>query len=1187
MKKKRWNIPIYGNSFQKCWLMMKILFVFLFVMTMNVSASLYSQTKLVSLQMKNATLEEVIHALKQQTEIGFFYNIDHEEIKKVKDITLDVKDVHLKDVLASVLKGTKLEYSIINDVVIINVRSSLSARDSVKMILVSGKVVDEGGAPVPGVNVIVKGKLRGSSTNIEGLYKIEVGKHDTLLFSFVGYKKVEISVDQKQKLELIKLVPESLGLEEVQIVAYGEQSKREVTGAIETLKADDLKEVPSANIANLLQGKLSGVSVINTSGSPGGGGTSITVRGFNSLSIETERRLSEPLWVIDGIPVPSATSTTTGTNGLADLDPNFIESIEILKDAASASIYGSRAANGVILVTTKRGKEGRARFSLNYSESWSFNPIMPDVTGGVVERRFRNQQLKNFMQGYRFRAANKAYYYKAPTSYEEAALQGGSYDAWWNSGKGIDVPILQDSLNPFYNNSTNWFDEFMQVGRVRNINVQASGGTERCLYNVGLGYYNEKGVMVGTDFTRVNLLGNYTMRPVKGALIDHRISLAYTDRGPGRTSYPGIELFDINPYKLSTTLPNVNSVVFDEAMDAIKGIDQKNYDFKLRNNFTLSYNILPNLKLSTSLGVDYWQNMMDYFRPSYLSSMKESYVSQTIGRSVMLLNENLISYNATWKKHKFDILLGQSIQYDQKDRTIGLAQGGASDYIHYAVSFPEYVIDVDPVTGAETVRVMQGFQSSMEKKTLVSWFGRLNYVFDNKYLLSVTLRRDGSSTFGEDVRWGTFPSVSAGWIFSDEHFMENWPWLSFGKLRISYGRSGLHFSQPYLALGVYEADANDKFMQQTTLHPVWNDGLYNPSLTWEETDQYDLGLELYFFNRRLNFVLDYYYRYTDGLLAPVSLSGAGSYNPYKTQWRNAYAISNQGIELKIEADFIQRENFTWEFTFNIARNWNRFEGSSDRRDFASTASNINIVGKPLNQLYVYKQLGIYRDDSEVPTNDYTRDKYTYLLAGGINQNVYRAGDPIYLDVNEDGIINSNDKVYGGSPLPKFTGGFTNNFRWKNFDLNFLFSFLLNRTVLNSSLGKSFQLAISDPSAISVGDPILADLRDYNFWSPDNTNGDMPMVQADPGRAIFSNVSSRYLHNISFLRLKSLVFGYNIPKPFKNSSIGFRFFLSGENLWTITNYKGRDPEAIDVVTGVDGAETYPLSTRLTLGFTVNF
>ncbi|MDY4043495.1 MAG: SusC/RagA family TonB-linked outer membrane protein [Marinifilaceae bacterium] len=1167
--------------------MFKLTFFLLLLTTLHVSASISAQTRQVTLEVQNATLEEVIQSLKSQTDYGFFYNIDGKEIQQVRNITISLKDVELEKALSTILKGTGLSFHVVNNVVIIKKQAPVMSRDTVKMQIVTGKVVDEKGLPIPGVNVIIKGTGVGSSTNIDGIYKIQARNRDTLVFSFVGCKRCCIPVAKKDSLILVKMVAETQGLEEVQIVAYGEQSKREVTGAIETLKADALKELPSHNVANLLQGKLAGVSVVNTSGSPGGGGTSVTIRGFNSLSIETERRLSEPLWVIDGIPVSNATSTTTGTNGLADLDPNFIESIEILKDAASASIYGSRAANGVILVTTKRGKEGRARLSLNYSESWSFNPVMPKVTGGAAERRFRSLQLKNFMQGYRYKAENGAYYYKNPVSYEEAYAQGGAYDAFWNAGKGADVPILQDSLNSFYNNSTNWFDEFVQIGRVRNVNVQASGGTKNCQYNIGLGYYDEKGILVGTDFTRVNLLGNYTMRPVKGALIDHRISVAYTNRAKGRGSYPGIELFDINPYKLSTLLPSVNSPVFEEAMQNLNGIDEKNYDFKLRNNFTLSYNILPNLKLSTSLGVDYWQNMMDYFRPSYLSSMKESYVSQMIGRSIMLLNENLLSYNTTWKKHKFDILLGQSTQYDQIDRTQGVAQGGASDFIHYAVGFPEYVIDVDPVTGEETYRPMQGFQSSSEKKALVSWFGRLNYVFNERYLFSFTLRRDGSSTFGENVRWGTFPSVSAGWIFSEEPLFENMPWLSFGKIRASYGRSGLHFSQPYLALGVYTADALEQFMQQTTLHPVWKDGLYNPELTWEETDQYDLGLELYFFQRRLNFIIDYYYRYTDGLLAPVSLPGAASYNPYQTQWRNAYAISNQGIEVKIEADFIRKENLIWEFTFNIARNWNRFEGSPDRRDFASTSSNINVVGKPLNQIYVYKQLGIYQNDSEVPTYDYVRDRYTYLLAGGVAQNVYRAGDPIYLDVNQDGIISSSDKVYGGSPLPQFSGGFTNNIRWKNFDLNFLFSFLLNRTVLNSSLGKSFQLTINDPADISVGSPILADLNDYDFWAPTNTNGDMPMVQADPGRAIFSNYSSRYIQNVSFMKLKSLVFGYNIPKPFENSNIGFRIFLSGENLWTITNYKGRDPEAIDLVTGIDGAETYPLSTRITLGFTVNF
>ncbi|MDP4186125.1 MAG: SusC/RagA family TonB-linked outer membrane protein, partial [Bacteroidota bacterium] len=862
-----------------------------------------------------------------------------------------------------------------------------------------------------------------------------------------------------------------------------------------------------------------------------------------------------------------------------------IESIQILKDAASASIYGSRAANGVILVTTKRGKDGKANFSVNYTSTYTFNPAMPKITGGAAERRYRLQQLKGVRTAYRTSTPNGYSVYTNPTSFEESAKNQAQYDFLWYMGKGADAPTVQDSLNTFYNNSTNWFDQILRVGKVNSVNIQTSGGSKTFNYHVGAGYYNEKGVIIGSDFTRINMLGNFTLRPVNNMLLDFRVFLARTDRGGEQSSANAdMALIPLEPFNLSSLLPGKGTAVYDQAFNLAKGIMNKNIDYRVRTNNTISYSFLPNLKLSSSVAIDFWQNMMDYFSPSYMRTLNESYVSGRVKRTAMILNENLLSYNfKIAEKNAFDFLLGQSVQIDEVDDILGAALGGPSDYIHYASSgFPSLSTDANGVP-----RAMQMYSSDMNRKALLSYFGRFNYSYDGKYLASFSLRRDGSSTFGENRRWGTFPSGSLGWIFSEEPFLKDVSWLDMAKIRASVGKSGNQFSSPYLALGVYTPSANT-FMGSSIMEPYWDEGLYNPYLSWENTTQSDLGLDLNTLNNRLKFVVDYYDRRTNNLLAKVVLPSAGSNNPYKQQWQNAYSISNKGLEFEVIADLINKKDFSWELTFNIARNWNKFEGSSDRRDFYNGSTNMNVVGQPLNAIMVYKQIGIYQTDSQVPTYDYIKPKYVYSLYAGSAYWRYGAGDPIYLDVNQDGQITTDDKVNMGSPLPEFTGGFTNLIKWKNFDLNCLCSYVLGRTVLDASMGKSLNIDI-DPTTPMVHTlhPILTDLSQYKFWESANDGSDLPMIQGDPGKKIFSNRTSAFVKKISFMRLKTMILGYNIPKPFKNSNVSMRFYVSGENLFTVTNYKGRDPETIDVVTGIDDAQTYPLSTRVTLGATINF
>ena len=1065
--------------------------------------------------------------------------------------------------------------------------SAAVSRDTavIKEHVVKGIVTDEKKEPMPGVTVILEGTTVGVTTNGKGEFELRLPKGEgTLVFSFVGYKTVKKQIPLDNKIVQVCMIEDVSTLDEVTVVAYGEQSRRNVVGAMSTVTSEDLKDIPSPSLANLLQGRVAGMNITNMTGSPGGGGISVSIRGFNSLSIESTRRFSDPLWVIDGVPMLSFTSPVTGTNTLSEIDPSDIESVQVLKDAASAAIYGSRAANGVILVTTKKGKlNQRARVSVNVSRTFVFNPALPDLTGGHAERLHRVEALKNFAQSYYNRETNT---YQFVGSYREAYERNLHYNLFWNMGDGLDIPALQDSLNPFYNNSTNLFDYYFQTAKVTDANVQLNGGSTGIAYNVGIGYYDESGVLKHSGFSRIKLLGNFLVQPFKGMESNFRVYLARTGRKRANRmmtygDFTGGDELEQIPEELlatSTLMPGKGNLSFDETIKRFDGIKEKNESYRLRASFDLGYEIIEGLKIKSSVSVDYSQQNQNLFIPSNLDDHGESYSSGQITRNLMLLNENLLTYKRVFvEKHSVDFLAGLSFQVDEAQSLSAWGRGSSSDLIHY-ISWTGNVYDT------KDNRVLKDALSDKSRSTMVGVFGRVNYNYSQKYYFSVTLRRDASSKFGEKVRWGTFPSYALAWTFSEEGFMDfTRGFLDYGKLRVSYGKSGRQFDQPYIALGQLSVD--DPLLGKPTVIPNYRLGLMNRNLTWEETDQYDFGLDLDMLDHRLSVTLDYYYRYTDKLIYPVRLPG--NYSGYIQQWRNAYAISNEGLELEVKYDLARGDKFNWDISFNIARNWNRLEKSENDRDLytENSINNVSVIGKPLNGIYVLKTRGIYQDASEVPAI-YKDGKYTQLGSG---VQYYRPGDREIVDMDGDGKINSgglDDRVYAGSPLPLASGGITTSLSWKGFDLNMLFNYVISRHILNAgrgaSVGTSLGLFASD-----VVKPVFEDLSAVTFWKKPGDKTDYPANRLENGLSNFATNISANVENVSFIKLKTVTLGYTLPGTVrKKIGFGVRVFVSAENLFTVTNYSGADPESVDVVTGIDYLGNYPLSKRVTLGLTLN-
>ena len=1022
-------------------------------------------------------------------------------------------------------------------------------------ITVSGTVSDSNG-PIPGVNIIVKGTKTSTVSNFDGTYTLQsVPANSILVFSFIGYKTYEVSVNNKTKIDA--LLEENLNdLKEVVVVGYGTVKRADLTGAVSTVSSTAISQSVATTIDQVLQGRAAGVQIQQNSGTPGGS-SSVRIRGISSITGS-----NEPIYVIDGVIIDGNTGSLN-SNPLAGINPNDIASIDILKDASATAIYGSRAANGVIMVTTKTGRKGDLTLNFDSYVGW--------------------QQMPKELQVLNLR--------------EYGTLKNTRADL------GIvqrDNAFIRPDL---LGEGTNWQDELFQTALIQNYNLSASGGSDNTTYALGMSYFDQEGTIIGSSFDRMTLRG----------VIDSQVK-KWMKVGVNMNVYKTNQVTTVNDDSVILTAlkqtPNVAARNADGTFDGpdttefvqtnplgialLKDNHAKNYG--IRGNAYAEISFTKDLKFKTQYSLDYGFGNNYTFNPSYTFGALSNEVregSRTKSTSENWIWNNLLTYNKVFGKHSINSMLGQELQEQNWENLYGYRSG-------YLTNGATDLNAGDPTTARNS--------NASSTRSLSSYFARAAYSFDDRYFITGTIRRDGSSQFAEENKWDWFPAAGLAWKISSEGFLKENQTINNLKLRAGWGVTGNSTVPNNAYTSVYGTSATNWGSGQIATNTA------NPDLKWEKTNQTNIGLDLGLFNNRIEVTADVYYKKTDDLLLRLSLpayvgtTGQGSTAP---PYANIGSLENKGIEFTINTINMQREDFLWKSNFNISMNrfkvlkLNSESGVYDQtlqQGSDVTVVTRSAVGQTLGQFYGYKVIGRF----EKATDFYYKDasgtvKPTALPEGmQIGENGVWIGDYMFEDVNKDGVINEKDAGYIGNPNPDFTFGFTNSFSFKGFDVSIMFTGSYGNDVLNyqrrwlenprentnllkTALGYA-QLELIDPTGPN-------DYRNVQIVGGDPY---MPRIGASSASSASNyRLSNRFVEDGSYVRLKNISLGYNLPKSLysKYGISNIKVYSNMQNVLTFTKYKGYDPEvgAINqnqLLNGIDNGR-YPSPVTTTLGINVNF
>lgn len=989
---------------------------------------------------------------------------------------------------------------------------------------VTGRVIDEDGEAVIGATAIVEGTSNGSITDLEGDFFIaNVNAGDSISVSFMGYKSQIVRAEQNL---VVVLQSESLMMDELVVVGYGVQKKSDLTGAMATMKADDSAISIATSLDQMMQGNLSGVNITNASGMPGGA-VSVSIRGIGSINGS-----NEPLYVIDGIPVSNSDNSAVNSsfggsvqNPLSMLNPSDIASIDILKDAAAAAIYGSRATNGVVIVTTKRGKKGeKTNVSFNAYYGVQSLPKQIEMASSDLYLEVRNEAINSYNTQYGYVLGDNNYV--AP----EVNPREGQDDVNW-----VDL-VTYD------------------LATVQNYDISFTGGNEKTRFYSSAGYFDQQGIILTNRFRRISSRTSVDHDISKifqiGASAD--LSKTINNRVPNDAVGNGILLRSIEQRPFDTPYKEDGSYMIGGVdiprHNGVQVLDQqvsKNEWYRAIANTYFTVKPIEGLeyKFNVSADVRYTSDYLKLTEDHPYGSPKGS-ITDYRSLSQNYLVDNTLTYVKSINKWDLTALAGYSYQEFTED----------ASYIQ-GKDFPSSSFDYINAAG-----YINNAYTTGESNALSSTFVRLNLGYDDRYLLTATMRADGSSKFAEGNRWGTFPSASVAWRISQEDFFSKDSAISDLKLRVSWGMTGNQagigsYDSRSLAEGGYNYNGSDGIALTS---------LANPDLKWEKADQFDVGFDMAFLNNKITVSADYFIKNTRDLLYDRPLQTTSGYS-YITQ--NIGSMRNKGFEFSISSHNIVKKDFRWTTDFNISTTKNKLVSLIDDSPIVSGYSVLQ-VGEAIGSFYLYEMVGIYQKDSDVPQTLY-------------DQGV-RAGDIEYTDVNGDGNITSADKKVVGSATPDFYGGITNRFTYKNFDLSIFNTFSVGGQVYSAGMS-----AIDAVGYYNYG--MRAEVA-ANRWTGEGTSNTIP-------RAMISShnmLSSTYLlRDASYFKFKDVTIGYTLPKSAlsKLDVSTFRVYFSAQNLYTISKYPGYDPEVSYQVSdsktmGVD-MMTVPQLRTFSFGVNLNF
>lgn len=1076
----------------------------------------YSQVNNISLHLKNVTLGEALEEIKQKGEYSLWYR--NEEINLNKRVSLQAENEEITQVLDDLLADQHLTYIVENRHIVIYKKEN----DPVKVQQQTGKqitgvIIDVAGEPVIGANIVEKGTTNGVVTDADGRFVLQIGDNAVLQVTYIGYNSQEIPV-RNQRNFTITLTEDLQALEEVVVIGYGSVRKSDLTGSVSSISSEKVTQVKAiSNIAQTLQGQMSGVVANQRSGQPGES-INIIIRGANSISGK-----NDPLYVVDGMLLESLS---------AQLNPDDIQNIEILKDASATAIYGSRGANGVIMITTKRGAEGKAQVSYNGY-----------LGGQTLRKKLDLINAREFA-----------------TLQNEVALNDGN-----------PLPWTEDEINAL-GKGTDWQDEVYRTGIVQNHDISLKGGNQQTKYYTSFGYFNQEGIIRNSGYDRISFRVNFDQKI--SSRIDLATSLSVQHSKYNQAVYTGADGGGGIPfttmvmpatqgvYNADGTYTRFTGVSWGQTNPV--GISKEMYNpnnaTRIIGNGRLNIEIIDGLTLRLSAGIDQNNSKTDYYAPSTLTigqtSQGNGKASKSYSNSLSFLNENVLSYNKTFGDHALDAIVGYTYQYYKYENlNSGTATGFISD------------IYQDNNIGAAGIKAQPS--SGYNDNILVSYLGRINYNYMSKYYITLTGRYDGSSKFGENNKYAFFPSGALAWRVSEEGFMQDVSAISNLKLRLSYGTSGNQAISSYQTLA--QLNNVDLYFDDKYNTGFVQGSLENKDLKWETTSQFDIGFDLHFLNDRIQLTADYYQKDTKDLLLQVKLPPSSGFT---SVIQNVGSIRNRGWEAQISTLNIDKA-FKWNTVLTLSQNKTKVLDLGNDVDgnpitYLESGSGGNwfpiIVGESMRQLYGQTVVGIYQTDEEAIQN---------------GEPTKKAGDYKFKNFDGKGNVDDSDKRVLTHLEPKLIFGLNNTFGYKNFDLSILLVGTYGNDVVNEF--RKYNLTVN-------GNWTPTREAFNNRWQGPGTGNKIDKPSKNSATSIRDYANTLWVEDGSYIRVRDITFGYTFPAKILKPISSLYVYISGQNLFTFTNYSGYDPEAVwNSNTAINGWDrgVYPSTKSVTAGVKVTF